>query len=185
MVFESSRYGPEVAEILALDGDGNRLSPLVCAPSAAPEIKSKLTTSSAGSLFPNAFAPECALAGLWLYFSCFEESHEMVDDMSTPEGTYWHAIAHRREPDASNASYWFRQTGAYPLYPKLLDEARAIAGRHAAANFHAGEIWDPFAFVEFCERARRQPGSEMELAAREIQRAEWQLLFDRCARPRT
>ncbi|HXF26729.1 MAG TPA: hypothetical protein VN610_05620 [Bryobacteraceae bacterium] len=185
MVFESSRYGPEVADILAFDGDGNRLSPLVCAPSAPSEIKNKLKTRGPESLFPKAFAPECALAGLWLYFSCFKECHEIVDDLSTPEGTYWHAIAHRQEPDAGNASYWFRQVGSHPLYPKLLEEAHAILERHAGAGFHTGASWDPFAFVDFCEQARQQPGSEAELAAREIQRAEWQLLFDHCARPRT
>ncbi|MGH9614094.1 MAG: hypothetical protein ACRD4P_13550 [Bryobacteraceae bacterium] len=185
MVFESSRYGPEVADILAVDGDGNRLSPLVCTPSAAPEIKTKLTTLGSGALFPKAFAPECAFAGLWLYFSCFKECHEIVDDLATPQGTYWHAIAHRQEPDAGNASYWYHHVGSHALYPKLLEEAHAIAERHSGAGFHAGVSWDPFVFIDFCEQARQQSGSEMELAAREIQRAEWQLLFDRCARPRT
>jgi hypothetical protein len=36
-----------------------------------------------------------------------------------------------------------------------------------------------------CEQARRQPGSEMEARAQSLQRVEWQLLFDFCARSST
>ncbi len=42
---------------------------------------------------------------------------------------------------------------------------------------------DPFAFIDFCEQARRRPGSESEQLALRIQLAEWQILFDYCAGP--
>jgi hypothetical protein len=45
-----------------------------------------------------------------------------------------------------------------------------------------GSTWDPFAFIEYCETARNRPGSREERIAMEIQLAEWQLLFDYCAR---
>jgi hypothetical protein len=35
----------------------------------------------------------------------------------------------------------------------------------------------------FRKNARQNPGSQLERQAREVQRAEWQLLFDYCARP--
>jgi hypothetical protein len=54
--------------------------------------------------------------------------------------------------------------------------------RYPRAEFRLGR-WDPFAFLAFCDRARQQPGSSHARAAMEIQRAEWQLLFDYCARP--
>src|SRR5437763_722978 len=38
-------------------------------------------------------------AALWLYFDFFEESHAISQDLHTVEGSYWHAILHRREPD--------------------------------------------------------------------------------------
>jgi hypothetical protein len=103
---------------------------------------------------------------------------------SSAEGSYWHAILHRQEPDAGNAAYWFRQTGTHAIYPKLAKEAHDILLRYPDAEFRAGERWDAFGFVTFCERARLQPGSPSESAAREIQRAEWQLLFDHCAHPK-
>jgi hypothetical protein len=57
-----------------------------------------------------------------------------------------------------------------------------ILKRLPDAEFRIGK-WDPFAFIAFCERARSQPNSTQEVAAMEIQRAEWQILFDYCARP--
>jgi hypothetical protein len=45
-----------------------------------------------------------------------------------------------------------------------------------------GRAWDPFAFIEYCESARRRPGSKEEQVAMKVQLIEWQLLFDYCAR---
>src|SRR5262249_28293488 len=98
-------------------------------------------------------------------------------------GIFWHAILHRREPDSGNAAYWFRQLGDHPLFHPLATEAREILKRNPTAEFRIGQ-WDPFAFINFCERASEQPGSVQEQTALEIQRAEWQLLFDYSARPR-
>jgi hypothetical protein len=164
-------YGPEVIEILALDGYGERLMPLAMEGCSSEEARERLRAASAARLFAGARAPEAALSGLYVYFSCFEEAHAAAQDIATTEGSYWHAIVHRQEPDAGNAAYWLRQVGEHPIFPAL-----------ARAAGQAGP-WDPFAFIELCEQARRQPGSELEARARGIQRAEWQLLFDYCARP--
>jgi hypothetical protein len=53
---------------------------------------------------------------------------------------------------------------------------------HPDSHFDPDEDWYPLRFIEFCEMARQQPGSAAEQMALEIQRAEWQLLFDYCAR---
>jgi hypothetical protein len=71
------------------------------------------------------------------------------------------------------------------VFPRLLEAAEAIAAGQAEATLRFSKTWDPFAFIETCEQARRQPGSALERAALEIQRAEWQLLFDYCARRST
>jgi hypothetical protein len=183
--FDFQAYGTPVAEILALDQNGHRLIPLVSGSCSSPPARVILQRQNAGDLFPGTRAPEEALAGLWLYFSCLDECHRIVQDLSTPEASYWHAILHRQEPDPGNSAYWFRCVGSHPLFPNLREAARDIGARYPDSGFRAGEDWDPFAFIEFCEQARRRPGSPSERVALEIQRVEWQLLFDRCARPRS
>ncbi len=174
-----------MAQILALDQDGNRLMPLVSGGCSPKEAHALLTEQNASELFPGARASQAALAGLWAYFSCFKEAHGSAQNITSAEGSFWHAILHRQEPDAGNAAYWFRQVGTHPVSEELAHAAARIAARYSEAGFRAGERWDPFAFVDFCERARRMPGTDAERAALEIQRAEWQLLFDYCARPRS
>lgn len=142
----------------------------------------KLRGRTASDVFPQAALPGPALAGLWLYFSCFEESHEIAQNLGSIEASFWHAILHRQEPDSGNAAYWFRRVGTHPIFRELCDEADEIVGRYPKAEFRTGGKWDPFSFIMFCERARQQPNSAQEQAAVEIQRAEWQLLFDHCAR---
>src|SRR5262245_30984412 len=48
-------------------------------------------------------------AGLWLAFDFLFESHAISQELHTPEGSFWHAIMHSREPDASNSKYWWRR----------------------------------------------------------------------------
>jgi hypothetical protein len=114
---------------------------------------------------------ELARAGLYLYAGLWDEAHEVAQSIETPEGSYWHAIAHRQEPDAGNSSYWFRQVGQHPIFPALAERAAAIEPSLSGA-------WNPYAFIDYCERAARQPGSDLERRAIDIQQAEWELLFD-------
>lgn len=179
--FDPTRYAPEVARLLALDENGSRLMPLTCGECSSPEARQILKQSGARELFPGAPDATAAMAGLWLYFSCFEEAHEMVSKSETRECELWHAILHRQEPDSGNAAYWFRKVGAHPTFSNISHAAIRILEKIPRAEFRTGK-WDPFAFIAFCDRARLQPGSEHEQAAREIQRAEWQIVFDYCAR---
>jgi hypothetical protein len=181
--FDPNLYGPEVARILALDGNGRRLTPLTCAGCSSEQARTILNTLKPAELFPDAANAGAAMAGLWLYFSCFEEAHELAAKSETQLGELWHAVLHRQEPDSGNAAYWFRKAGAHAAFPRISQEAIQILKRIPEAEFRTGK-WDPFAFVAFCERARKQPGSAQERAALEIQRAEWQILFDCSARPR-
>jgi hypothetical protein len=173
-MFNPNAYGEEVARILALDGNGDRSMPLAGGRCSSARVLELLRQTTASKLFSNSRAPEAAMAGLYLYFSCWDEAHTIAQGIETAEGSYWHAVVHRQEPDADNSAYWFRKVGAHPIFPALRERA-------AAAGMDVGAGWDPLAFIEFCERARRQPGSDLERQAVEVQLAEWQLLFNYCA----
>ena len=174
MRFDPKAYGPDVAAILALDGEGQRLMPLAMGKCSSDEAYRRLQASSAAHLFAGARAAEAARGGLFLYFSCLDEAHEIAQNLSSAEGSYWHAILHRQEPDAGNSAYWFRRVGNHPIFPALREAAARIGVDYGAR-------WDPLAFIDLCERARARQGSEEEKQALEVQRAEWQLLFDYCA----
>lgn len=184
MLFNPQAYGPEVAAILSLDGNGERLMPLASGTCSSEEARAQLSGKSGKSLFPEAEAPEAALSGLWLYFSCLEECHELAQRIDSADGSYWHAILHRQEPDAGNSAYWFRRVGTHPVFDPLQSAAREIVSRTPEIDFRLHARWDPLAFVTFCERARQEAAPAAQQAAMEIQRVEWQLLFDHCARPR-
>jgi hypothetical protein len=168
--FDPAAYGDGVARILALDGNGRKLMPLTMAGKPSPEAVRQIAAIEAS---------EGVRAGLCVYFGSFDEAHRIAQDLPGAEGSFWHAILHRREPDPGNASYWFRRVGDHAVFPALLRRAKAIAPER---DF--GLRWDPYAFIEICESARSAPGGDLERMAREIQLAEWQLLFDYCARSR-
>ncbi|MBI3473132.1 MAG: hypothetical protein HY013_17380 [Candidatus Solibacter usitatus] len=182
MLFDPASYGPAVAQLLSLDGAGCRLMPLASGVCSSPEARARIDALPDEQIFPGARAPVAARAGLYLYFSCLDQAHAVAQDLETTEGSYWHAILHRQEPDPANSGYWFRRVGDHTLFHALREEAGQIAARHPAAGLALPSRWDPYRFIEICEEARRKPGSPMEQAALEIQLAEWQLLFDYCAR---
>jgi hypothetical protein len=166
MSFDPQKYGSEVAAVLDLVGW--RLMPLTGDACVSEEARRRINE------LPPSRAGAAAVSGLYLYCGCWAEAHEAAQEIETVEGSYWHAIVHRQEPDAFNSGYWFRRVGAHPIFPELRAAALEI-------GIEVGARWNPEAFIELCEKARQKPGSELERKAREVQRAEWQLLFDYCA----
>jgi hypothetical protein len=156
MPFDPHAYGPEVATILALGGNGSRPMALAEPVCISEDARKRIAAAK---------IPETLRAGLYLYFGCWNEAHETAQNIATREGSYWHAMVHRQEPDAGNAGYWFGQVRTHPIFADL-----------SAA---AGEAWNPRTFIQQCERARE---AEAVRRARELQLLEWQLLFDYCAR---
>lgn len=140
--------------------------------------RSRLTALSIETAFaPHALLDRdmatCCLAGLWLYQDFLDQAHSVSQDIATREGSYWHAIMHRREPDASNAAYWFRRVSEHPIFEALYREARELGLR-----LHS-ERWSAFEFVDLCEK-HRGTGTEQEELIRRVQQREWGLLFDWC-----
>src|ERR1051326_6217760 len=103
MTFDAHSYGDSVAGILALDGDGQRPMALAQPRCTSPQAAALLRAAKPNELLPLAISADAAVAGLYLYFGCWAEAHEAAQNIDTTEGSYWHAIVHRQEPDAGNS----------------------------------------------------------------------------------
>lgn len=169
--FDPAQYSPALAEVLREP----RLAEL------GPGSPNRALQSTLERLTPAALlAPGtvrdadmagCCLAGVWLYHDFLDESHRICQDIGTPTGSYWHALMHRREPDAGNSKYWWRRVGKHPVFAQLGDAAARLGWR----------TWDPEAFVDECEN-ERGTGSPRERLLREVQLVEWEQLFAWCYR---
>ena len=183
--FDRNAYGPVIGELLAEDrlcllgpGTPNR------------DVQSLLDGLSAETAFAGRrirdldMAAGCCSA-LWLAHDYLDTSHRFSQQIETAEGSYWHGIMHRREPDYSNSKYWFRRVGTHPVFEPLCAAAGELTSEVEAdghADFLSSQsAWDPFAYIDLCEASARGRSSS-ELLCRQIQRVEWELLFDFCYR---
>ena len=171
IAFDPTAYGSIIGQFLKEP----RLAPLG---PGTPNRSVHATLS--GLKLEEVFAPRCiadrdmanaCLAGLWLYHDFLDESHTISQAIENATGSYWHGLMHRREPDFDNAKYWFRQVGKHPVFEPLRRAAANLAGRSDQTE------WDPFGFVDLCGSVI-DSGSSQEMLCRQMQQAEWELLFD-------
>ena len=154
-------------------------------PGLGPEVRSAVQPSVALGQAVDALGLSGEVAGLarsaaLLWHDHLDESHTVSQDIGSTDGSFLHGIMHRREPDYSNAKYWFHRVGDHPCFSTLASAATDYldaAGDEALAKRLApGGYWDPFAFVDAVEAAVHygNPG-EIELL-QHVQRIEFETL---------
>lgn len=171
MTFDVNQY-PEVVRTIL--GNGQRLMSLGPG-EPLPAMQAILKPLEVDALFEepirDRMAARACLSGLWLYHNFLEESHEISQEIPSAEGSFWHAIMHRREPDPSNSKYWWRKVGSHPAIAILRQQAEPLGYRYTI----------PEDFVDLCECVRGANNAQEALAQR-VQLLEWHVLYAYCHR---
>jgi hypothetical protein len=168
-------------------GNDDAIGPtLVQSKPRSPALLRSLSEPAWVAVFPGAphRARLCLAAGLLQIHDFWDASHDAAqkaDDQGERAcSAYWHGIAHRREPDAGNAAYWFRRVGKHPIFRPLAEAARPLLNEHSdgrlAARLIAGGAWNATAMIDLCTQART--GSADETLLRRLQRMEMWLLLE-------
>ncbi|MFO0956411.1 MAG: hypothetical protein U0800_02960 [Isosphaeraceae bacterium] len=189
----AARLGVKPIDILAAIavaglgvGEDAQGPPLATSNPPRPRLAGAVSDRALAALLPDApvLARLNIRAGLCQALDFWESSHQAAqeaDDRGEKEfSAYWHGIAHRREPDPGNASYWFRRVGRHPLFASLARASTPLlagpTGSSMADRLIRGGSWDPFAFIEACTRSR--PGTAEAALARKLQRLEMGKLLE-------
>lgn len=186
MSLQPSHFGPVLGPLVDVD----RLRPLDSGrpTNSIRDQLDQLTVESAlgHTKVVDSEMARCCLAGVWLLHDFLDESHSISQNVSSPSGSFWHGVMHRREGDFSNAKYWFRRVGIHDVFEPLGQWAAETGNRGDATvadRIAAGATWDPLAFVDACQTAIRT--GEAADYCRRVQQREWELLFEFCFRRAT
>ncbi len=174
--------------LLDLPPGGSEFGPQSGAAAARSALKDLRPDELVAGPVANRQMADAALAGLWLRHGFLDQSHSISQSLETTEGSYWHGIMHRREPDYGNAKYWFRRVGTHPVFADVAARLNAAvaAGEIPATGSDRQTVqtlaaaWDPFAFVDLCQQAARGNDRELQATCEAIAALEVDALLDYC-----
>ncbi len=184
-------YTPAIAEVIEKLKAGNPLPTLVPQKAWSTELTDALQATSVEELFEgegvtNTTLGEGIKSGLLLWNDALDESHNISQELDNQTGSYWHGMMHRREPDYSNAKYWFGRVGRHPIFPELRERALAIFKETAnpsdalariAETIEAEDSWDAYQFIDWCQAAEDNSAPDVTRFLQQVQAEEIKLLL--------
>ncbi len=184
-------YTSAITEVIEKLEAGNPLPPLVPENAWSNELTDALLTLSLEDLFQGQSLKDdifggAIKSGLLLWNDALNDSHDVSQELGNNTGSYWHGIMHRREPDYSNAKYWFGRVGTHPIFPELRECSIALFKEtsnssdelaHIGQVIEAQEYWDAYQFIDWCQAAENDLGSDVARFLQQVQAEEIKLLL--------
>lgn len=126
---------------------------------------------------------QLVLALLLLWHDHLAAAHTISQEIAVADGSFVHAMMHRREPDYWNSKYWWRQTGRHPSFDPLAVRAGDCLGSPGGGDLEKvlpwSGVWKPGAFVDACEAVADCPAADPAVSClRQLQLIEFEVLLD-------
>ena len=114
-------------------------------------------------------------SALLLWHDHLEASHKISQSISSKDGSFLHALMHRREPDYSNAKYWLNQTGPYKVYSEIAKRSKNLLKENSLSELFGPE-WNPYVMIDSVEKTK--PNTQAYIALQKLQQIEMEIFIE-------